>query len=364
MAILTPQQALDRLQQAAGRALTPAEIEQAKGMLPAGWEQGIDDAALAPLLSKAGTLNTTARPDATWPGTPTTTVTPPWVSAGTPGSFNDPAARIPLGVAPGPGQITPTTPGGAGNPTGGAPPPGGNTTPLGTLLDPYTKTPPGTVGYNPPAPPQFQGPSFNPTAPRVAPGPFEYQPFDPGAQFSFDPKAVLDDPSYKFRLGEGEQALQQSAAAGGLLRSGGTLKDILKYGQNFASNEVQNVFGRDLNTYQSNLGNKFNAWQANRGNALGNYMTNYDIGKDVNDVNYGRSLDAFNTGLTSAQAAYNPQLLGWQTDVSQGRQNVDNFNNTAYKNWQNEYDIWDAHRKFVEQTLRNQQELGLRGAGA
>ena len=53
---MTPQEALARLEAAAGRALTSQEIEQAKGMLPAGWEAGISDAALQPLLQKATAL--------------------------------------------------------------------------------------------------------------------------------------------------------------------------------------------------------------------------------------------------------------------------------------------------------------------
>jgi hypothetical protein len=57
---------------------------------------------------------------------------------------------------------------------------------------------------------------------------------------------VLQDPSYKFRLGQGEQALERSAAAKGVLGSGGTLKDIMGYGQNFASQEYSNVASRAL----------------------------------------------------------------------------------------------------------------------
>lgn len=54
------------------------------------------------------------------------------------------------------------------------------------------------------------------------------------------------EPGYQFRLQGGSDALERSAAAKGVLRTGGTLKDITEYGQNFASQEYGNVFNRAL----------------------------------------------------------------------------------------------------------------------
>lgn len=54
------------------------------------------------------------------------------------------------------------------------------------------------------------------------------------------------DPGYNFRLAEGIKGLERSAAARGLLQSGGTLKGIQQYGQNVASEEYQNAFNRYL----------------------------------------------------------------------------------------------------------------------
>src|SRR5690606_4832782 len=45
-------------------------------------------------------------------------------------------------------------------------------------------------------------------------------------------------------LDEGMKALERSAAARGQLGSGGTMKALLNYGQNAASNEFQNAFNR------------------------------------------------------------------------------------------------------------------------
>ena len=62
-------------------------------------------------------------------------------------------------------------------------------------------------------------------------------------------EGIYADPSYQFRLGEGQKALERSAAGRGVLRTGGTLKDILSYGQNFASQEYGNIFDRAARNY-------------------------------------------------------------------------------------------------------------------
>lgn len=64
-----------------------------------------------------------------------------------------------------------------------------------------------------------------------------------------------NDPGYQFRLSQGLNALQNSAAARGGLLSTGTAKNINDYAQNSASNEYGNVYNRALGTYQTNQNN-------------------------------------------------------------------------------------------------------------
>jgi hypothetical protein len=52
------------------------------------------------------------------------------------------------------------------------------------------------------------------------------------------------DPGYNFRLGEGMKALERQRAANSGLISGGALKAAQRYGQEFASNEFGNAYGR------------------------------------------------------------------------------------------------------------------------
>lgn len=62
------------------------------------------------------------------------------------------------------------------------------------------------------------------------------------------------DPGYDFRMQEGQKALERSAAARGGLQSGGTLKALTNYSQDYASNEFNNAFNR----FNTNQNNRFN----------------------------------------------------------------------------------------------------------
>lgn len=85
--------------------------------------------------------------------------------------------------------------------------------------------------------------------------------FSPIPEFKYpefvrpDAKSILSAPGYLARQQAGESALQRSAASKGLLRSGGTLKDLVEYGQNFASNEYNNEFNQAYQTYGANYQN-------------------------------------------------------------------------------------------------------------
>lgn len=52
------------------------------------------------------------------------------------------------------------------------------------------------------------------------------------------------DQSYQWRLGQGQQAIERSLGARGLLNSGNRLTELMNYGQGMASSEYQNQFNR------------------------------------------------------------------------------------------------------------------------
>lgn len=73
------------------------------------------------------------------------------------------------------------------------------------------------------------------------------------APFDVEQFYKYEDPGYAFRLQQGQQALQNKAAAGSGAFSGAALKDLLGYNQDMASTEYNNAFNR----YQTQQGNIF-----------------------------------------------------------------------------------------------------------
>ena len=85
-------------------------------------------------------------------------------------------------------------------------------------------------------------------------------------------ESLQADPGFQFRLGAGREALEKGAAARGVLRTGGTLKDLLEYGQKFGSQEYEGAYNRALGAYdrdfqaaKSEYDPLFSQWQAQTG---------------------------------------------------------------------------------------------------
>lgn len=75
---------------------------------------------------------------------------------------------------------------------------------------------------------------------------------------------AMNSPGFQFRLKEGLDALQRSAAAKGTLLTGGTLKDINSWAQDYASNEYDKVYGRALGENQLQYGRAWNEYGMDR----------------------------------------------------------------------------------------------------
>ena len=122
-----------------------------------------------------------------------------------------------------------------------------------------------------------------------------------------------EDPGYKFRMSEGLKALERSAAARGLLQSGGTLKDITRFGQDAASQEYQNAFERYLRErdaklrpmeYQIGIGQNAASGQgANIGSTANNVSELTQAKGNVTAAGIMGQANAFNAGLTGAANA-------------------------------------------------------------
>jgi hypothetical protein len=81
--------------------------------------------------------------------------------------------------------------------------------------------------------------------------------FDPGKLTldKFDPSQVdvTQDPGYKFRMEQGIEALDKSAASRGRLLSGAQQKGLTEYGQGMGSQEYANAYARYSDKYNKDV---------------------------------------------------------------------------------------------------------------
>jgi hypothetical protein len=131
----------------------------------------------------------------------------------------------------------------------------------------------------------------------------------PGGYFNqtYTGQDIYSDPSYQFRLQQGQNAIQSSAAAQGGLLSGATLKALQNYGQESASQEYSNAY------------NRFNADQTNRYNRLSNLV---GIGQNA-------AAQVGNAGAQTSQAVANNTMAGANSIAAGQVASANNWANTA-----------------------------------
>jgi hypothetical protein len=121
------------------------------------------------------------------------------------------------------------------------------------------------------------------------------------------------DPGYQFRMDEGRGALEGSAAARGGLLTGGTLKALSRYGQDYASGEYTNAY------------NRFNADRTQRFNRLSGLAgTAQTATRDVAQQGTAATSAANEYGAQAANAR-GSQYVGAANAVNQGASSLANF---------------------------------------
>lgn len=112
--------------------------------------------------------------------------------------------------------------------------------------------------------------------------------FEPGlSDVEMRLKSLLDNPdsinqsaAYKFRVGQGQEALQRSMGARGMLKSGNRLMELQKYGQDMGSQEYDAQAGRLAGL----LGNYSQGWLGDKNANTGIYSAQ-QTAKANNDRN-------------------------------------------------------------------------------
>lgn len=121
-----------------------------------------------------------------------------------------------------------------------------------------------------------------------------------------DPNAITSDPSYQWRFNQGQQGVENSAAARGGALSGNALRAITDYGQNAASQEYGNEYGRRMQELGigQNASNNMSNLSTGQGNALANLLTG-------RGTNWWNTLLTGNQEVRASEAGLNSLIQSW-----------------------------------------------------
>lgn len=136
---------------------------------------------------------------------------------------------------------------------------------------------------------------------------------------NFTLQDFVKDPGYDFRLQEGTDAVEASAAARGGALSGGALKELTRFGQKFASNEYNNAYNRwnnDITTRFNRLSGVAGTGQtatrdvatagANNAQMVGDMVTS---GASARASGYAGTVNSINSGVSNLANWYQSQQL-------------------------------------------------------
>ena len=78
-----------------------------------------------------------------------------------------------------------------------------------------------------------------------------------------NPWQIADTPGYQFRLAQGLEGVNRNAAASGMLGSGNRLMELMRYGQDYGSQEFDNEIARLMQLSGATMGSPTGAAQMN-----------------------------------------------------------------------------------------------------
>lgn len=143
--------------------------------------------------------------------------------------------------------------------------------------------------------PEFEAPKYEAGPAYQAPGKFQAPTMD----------QAMSDPGYQFALKSGMDALQNSQAARGLARTGASLKELMNYGQQAASQQYDKVYGRAAQEYGQDYQMGRDAWQMNDAQR-----------RDARDFGYRGASDAFNARFRGKELTFQDMFNRWNTNVN------------------------------------------------
>ena len=144
--------------------------------------------------------------------------------------------------------------------------------------------------------PEYRGPD------RPDFGTFEYDAWQAPDEFRAPTmEEAQAAPGFQMRMEQGRKALEASAAAKGMSRSGQTYTDLMDYGQRMGELGYQDVYGRRLGEHRQR-----------RGELERDYQTGYGTARDIYGIGRQNLSDLYGMERQEARDRWAPQFAQWQ----------------------------------------------------
>jgi hypothetical protein len=144
-------------------------------------------------------------------------------------------------------------------------------------------------------------------------------------QFSFDPAKVAESPSYKFGISELVRNVPRMASARGLTFTNAPIEEFGQRAAGLLSGELNNEFGRQLDTFGTNYGTFSDNWNRGRAGQLDDRAWDTE-GFRREDVNRNFAANRADTSWNQNRTDVNDQWGRGQDLWSMGRTDKnDNF---------------------------------------
>ena len=111
-------------------------------------------------------------------------------------------------------------------------------------------------------------------------------------------------PGFKMRMDQGRKALEASAAAKGVLRSGKTYTDLMDYGQQMGEMGYEDVYRRRSGEYDRS-----------RRNLERDYQTGYGRERDIYNIGRENVLGRYASEFAEEQSRYEPRAKQWAMEA-------------------------------------------------
>lgn len=241
---------------------------------------------------------------------------------------------------------------------------------------------------------QYQDFNYSFTAPGgyaagtiTAPDKFTYMNFDaPGAFRAPTADDMRADPAYEAQLRTGRDAVEKSAAFSGTLRSGGTLRDLARFGDDLGAQAYDRIYNRRASeydraygisrdtyatnrsnaaeNYDRNFRNRFDVEQANEGNRLNAYTASSDVALRGGELGYNIATGTYDRNQANAKAAYDSQQEMARASAAAANATNERDYRRAMEQYGMAYDIFNRNQDTQFGRLLTMTQLGMGAAGA